>query len=99
MSPQDQGCLPGDGSFNCLNPWTQSGQCRMVRRGNYKLQMDMRGSNYLYDLSADPQEVNNLWEDENFRAVRDEMMQLLIGEMLRKTDVLPMPRGRLFVKI
>ena len=43
--------------------------------------------------------MNNLWEDENFRAVRDEMMQLLIGEMLRKTDVLPMPRGRLFVKI
>ena len=99
MSPQDQGCLPGDGSFNCLNPWTQSGQCRMVRRGRYKLQMDMRGSNYLYDLAADPQEVNNLWEDENFRAVRDEMMQLLIGEMLRKTDVLPMPRGKLFVKI
>lgn len=98
MSPAEQGCLPGDGSFNCLNPWTQSGQCRMIRRGQYKLQMDMEGNSFLYDLETDPCEAVDLWAEPCYAPIRDELMRELIKIMLQESDVLPLPRGRLFVK-
>lgn len=43
----------------------------------------------LYDLARDPAETNNLWSSVHHADVREEMMQRLVGAMLRATDPLP----------
>jgi len=50
-------------TFDELNTWTQCGVVRMARKGNYKIQMDMMGTGYLYNLADDPRELHNLWDD------------------------------------
>lgn len=92
ITPQMDGCMDGEKSFICLNRWTGSGQCRMLRKGNFKIQMDMRGNNYLYNLQEDPFEIENLWTIPQYNGIKYELMQLLIQYMLRYQDVLPVPR-------
>lgn len=85
--------------FDCLNTWSQSGQVRMVRKGSCKLQMDMMGKGYLYDLSKDPKEKNNLWEDYAYGEIKTELLALLARQMMRFCDPLPYPRNRYRIKV
>lgn len=87
--------LPGLGGpddlfdFDELNAVTQSGQQRMVRRGDWKLVVDNAGGGQLYDLSADPRELVNLWDRPQHLAVRAELLHDLSRWMLRAADPLP----------
>ena len=45
----------------------------------------------LYDLEADPHELNNLWEDAGHRALRGELMTELVRQMTRHGDTSPYP--------
>jgi arylsulfatase A-like enzyme len=81
-------------TFDCLNTWTQCGQVRMVRKGDYKLQMDMEGTGYLYNLAKDPREVRNLWTDPACAAVKMDMLVELNAAVLRAMDPLPAPHRR-----
>ena len=49
-------------TFDELNPVTQSGNLKMLRKGHWKLLYDMMGNGELYDLSKDPYELTNLFE-------------------------------------
>lgn len=84
--------------FDCLNTWSQSGQVRMVRKGDYKLQLDMMGNGYLYCLAEDPRERRNLWEEKTYEGIKTELLGLLAREMMRRSDTLPYPRNRYRVK-
>ncbi len=83
---------------NCLNSWTQCGSVRMIRKGDYKMQIDMMGNGYLYDLSEDRTEVNNLWDNENCVGIKAELLSELTKIMLKNTDIIPAPHDRLRVK-
>ena len=45
----------------------------------------------LYDLDADPHELNNLWEDAGHHALRGELMTDLVRQMTRHGDTSPYP--------
>ena len=55
--------------FDELNTWTQSGTMRMLRKGDWKLVYDMNANGQLYNLKADPSELNNLFSDKKFNKV------------------------------
>ena len=86
-------------TFDCLNSWTQCGQVRMVRKGDYKLQLDMLGAGYLYNLRSDPFEKNNLWDVSEYAPVQSEMLAELASTMMRAYDPLPVPRNRYRTKV
>lgn len=81
-------------TFDCLNTWTQCGQVRMARKGDYTIQVDMLGNGYLYNLKNDPMEVRNLWDDQSHVAVKADMLSALTAAMLRASDPLPPPHRR-----
>jgi len=84
--------------FDCLDTWTQCGMIRMVRSGDYKAVVDSRGEGYLYDITRDPLELNNLWNDEKYTAVKSDMLALLVKKMLQHCDPLPYPHHRYRIK-
>jgi arylsulfatase len=45
----------------------------------------------LYDLRDDPLELRNLWDEPAARAVRGELLERLVREMMDNQDVLPRP--------
>ena len=92
-------CLTNGETFAEMSSWTQSGQKRMIRKGNYKLQLDMMGKGYLYDLAADPFEVHDLFDDPAYLAVRADLLLELGAMMLRADDPIPAPRNRYRTKI
>ena len=101
----DKLTLTGEGAvgnmvtFDCLNTWTQCGQVRSLWKGNYHIQMDMMGKGYLYQLDNDPFELNNLWERKEYSKVKAEMTEALATEMLKQTDMLPVPHRRYRTKV
>lgn len=86
------------GAFDCLNSRTQSGQMRMVRKGDWKLVFDMDGIGQLYDLAADPAELVNLYFDPAHAAKCRELLEDLLAWRLRVEDPLPLPRTRYVMK-
>jgi len=94
-----EGALNPGCTYDCLNSWTQCGQVRMARKGRYKIQADMMGTGYLYDLETDPFEVSNLWDDAAYAAVRADMLLTLLSETLKAGDPLPAPRNRYRTKV
>jgi arylsulfatase A-like enzyme len=86
-------------TFDCLDSWTQCGQVRMLRKGPYKIQADMLGNGYLYDLDADPFELKNLFNDPAWLSVKSEMLLELTSAILRACDPIPAPRRRYHVKV
>ena len=97
---EEGACPPGGRplAFDELNTWTQCGQVRMLRKGRYKVQLDMMGTGYLYDLEADPCEVKNLFNDSAFIGVKADMLAELTAAMLRSCDPIPAPRRRYHFK-
>lgn len=70
----------------------------MVRKGQWKLQYDMRAQGHLYDLSTDPFEEHDLWCDPRFEKNKYELLEALAQKCLELTDTLPVPPDRFAVK-
>lgn len=86
-------CKPNiEGSFDGLNPWTQSGSLRMVRKGDWKLVMDQNGQGELYNLKKDPAEVDNLFDNEKNITEQADLLKELLTWSIRLQDPLPVPR-------
>lgn len=72
-----------------LDKVTQSGLQKMVRMGDWKLIYDMMGYGQLYDLSTDPAELKNLFNDPAASAKQQELMAELLMWTIRSQDSLP----------
>jgi len=97
------GIVAGDGlnpevSFDCLNSCSQSGTMRMLRKGRWKLVLDMQGRGQLYDLDRDPVELDNLYGRGDYGEVERELLADLLTWTLRAQDPLPLPRRRYVIK-
>lgn len=99
LTPQAEGACRAWETFDCLNTWTQSGQVRMLCKDGWKIQVDMLGAGFLYDLAADPGELNDLWNEEACAAKKGELLTELAAAMMRNTDALPAPRNRYRTKV
>jgi len=102
LNPEDDGLEVSrdgkPGAFDCLNSRTQSGTMRMVRKGDWKLIMDMQGKGQLYHLKEDPAELRNLYDDKKHLEKRLELQEDLVTWILRTQDPLPLPRRRYVMK-
>lgn len=72
-----------------LNAVTQSGNLKMVRKGDFKLTFDVMGRAELFDLSRDPGELHDLYGDPGHAAKRTEMLESLLSWTIRTEDSLP----------
>lgn len=75
--------------FDELNGCTQSGWMRMIRKGEWKLVIDMQGNGQLYKLDTDPMEIDNLYYKPEYRDIKGDMLEELVVWMLRMQDPLP----------
>ncbi len=78
-------------AFDELNACTQSGTMRMVRRGHWKLALDMQGRGQLYNLATDRFETDNLYGSPEHAAVQGALLVELAAWMMRADDPLPVP--------
>lgn len=100
LTPVDDRTLSEDKkTFVCMGSHTQSGQTRMARKGDYKIQLDMMGTGYLYNLKEDPAELHNLWDEPDFLPVKADMLATLASAMLRAADPIPAPHHRYRTKV
>jgi len=76
-------------SFDELNSYTQSGYLRMVRMGAWKLIYDMMGRGQLYNLDADPYELNNLYGKPEAAAEQMRLLEELLAWSVRLEDNIP----------
>lgn len=76
-------------TFDELNSVTQSGKRKMVRRGRWKMLFTHTGQGELYDLDADPMELDDLWDDLAHRETRREMAEEMLRWTIRTEDDLP----------
>lgn len=90
----DDGAITDGTTFVEMSSWTASGQMRMVRKGDYKIQMDMMGKGYLYNLQKDPAEVNNLWDNPEYLSIKVDMLACFAAAILRASDPIPAPHNR-----
>ncbi|MEW6356342.1 MAG: sulfatase-like hydrolase/transferase [Planctomycetota bacterium] len=97
VDPKDDGLEPAI-SFDCLNSRSQSGTMRMLRKGDWKLDFDMQGRGWLYNLADDPVELNNLYGKPEVAEIQCEMLADLLAWTLRVQDALPLPIRRYVVK-
>ncbi len=97
---EQEGALTKTGiaHFDELNSWTQSGMSRMIRKGDWKLIVDSYGHGELYDVSRDPSEIENLYDERRYAKKRMELMSDLIAWELRLQDPLPVPARRYLFK-
>ena len=72
-----------------LNSVTQSGKLKMVRMGRWKLLFDHTGHGELYDVEADPVELNDLYNNPDYRDMRLQMIEELLKWTIRSEDDLP----------
>ena len=61
---------------------------RMWRRKDYKLVFNATDVGELYDLQNDPEEIHNLFYDDNFIDIKKEMLDELYSEMVKIKDPL-----------
>ena len=99
LDPVREGATKDWHQFDCLDTWSQAGQVRMIRKGDWKLVVDMMGSKALYDISRDPYELNDLSSDPAFKDVLAEMALEFAAEVLRKADNIPSCRARYRTKV
>ena len=68
----------------------------MMRTLSHKLIYRYHGQSELYDMRADPREVNNLYNDPAHRSLREEMERRIMDWLIETSDVTPLeadPRG------
>ena len=75
--------------FDELDPVTQSGNLKMVRKGDWKLLFDMMGHGELYHLPSDPYELKNVFQEPANAEIRDQLLQELLKWTIRTQDDLP----------
>ena len=69
-------------------------QMTMLRTERYKLALSHSNEDAeLYDLEADPQEMNNLWHRADLQATKFDLMRRLIDRMAWTVDPLPVRRA------
>jgi arylsulfatase A-like enzyme len=90
---QDGTLVKGRKEFDELNTWSQSGTMRLLRKGDWKLIMDMQGAGQLYNMKDDPAEVNNLFNKVQHAQKQAELMYDMMAWELRMQDPLPYPRA------
>lgn len=61
---------------------------RMWRRKDYKLVFNATDLCELYDIRKDPNEMHNLFYDDNYRTIKKEMLEEMRAEMKRLNDPL-----------
>jgi arylsulfatase A-like enzyme len=98
ITATEEGALNDVIGFDELNQWSQCGQQRMVRKGDWKLLFDMQGNGQLYNLVEDPVELYNLYFDPQYRDIKQELHEELMAWSLRAQDSIPAPRRRYSVK-
>jgi arylsulfatase A-like enzyme len=95
LDPAMDGSRPSQGwewgGYDCLNSWTQSGVTRMVRKGDWKLQLDVLGRGQLYHLSDDPAELRNRYREPAVADVQRDLLAELAVWQMRTADPLPLP--------
>ncbi len=94
LSVTDDRCITDGTTFACISSWTSGGQLRSLRKGNLKIIMDMMGRGQLYDLSVDPYEVNDLWDNADYAVSKADMLSELCAAILRSDDPIPAPHNR-----
>lgn len=77
--------------FDELNAVTQSGRRRKVVSRGWALEADLTGSFRLYDVAADPLELDDRFDDPSLGDVRQALLELLAVWQLRAEDPLPIP--------
>ena len=75
--------------FDELNSYSQSGNLKMVRMGDWKLCYDMMGRGQLYDLKSDPAELRDHYGDPAVAETQMRMLKELATWTIRTEDVLP----------
>lgn len=80
--------------YDELNTWSQSGRTVMVRKGDWKIIVDMQGSVRLYNVVKDPHELRNLSGKCRFAKIEREMMNELLKWEISTVDPIPAPRNR-----
>lgn len=73
-----------------LFPYWKVGSCNgnMIRTMEWKLCYYNTGEGELYDMENDPYEQKNLYKDENYNDVKNNMMELLIKALMNCQDPL-----------
>ncbi len=85
-------------TFDELNTYSQSGTMRMLRKGDWKLIMDMQGRGQLFNLVDDPYETHNLYAKPEYAETRCTLTADLLAWTIRAQDPLPYPVGRYIFK-
>ena len=68
------------------------GRVRTLLEGGWRLSVyDGIERGYLYNLNADPNELENLWDDSSAAMIRYGMMERLVREMIATADTSPLP--------
>lgn len=73
----------GVAQFDELNRYTQSGWLRSVRKGPWKLNMDMYGKGELYHIEEDPLELKNLYGAPEHMREQVEMLETMSMWLIR----------------
>ena len=76
-------------TFDELNSVTQSGNLKMVRRGDWKLLFDSEGNGELYNLATDPAELVNHYGTPEWFEVQLALTTELLQWTIRTEDDLP----------
>ncbi len=82
---------------HCGAAWAEASEfrtMRMIRKGGWKLIIDMQGEGQLYHLADDPVELVNLYDQPEYATVQQALLTDLVVWMLRVQDPLPHPRRR-----
>jgi arylsulfatase A-like enzyme len=90
--PDPRRCLlpqPEGFAYDECSSYGYSGTMRMVRKGDWRLVMDMQGRGQLYDLARDPAELSNLYDLPEFAGVQRELLADLLAWTIRVQDPLP----------
>ena len=85
-------------SFDCLNSRSQSGTMRMLRKGRWKLAIDMQGRGQLYDLESDPGRAGQPVRKADHAEVERELLAESAGLDVTCPGSLPLPRRRYVIK-
>lgn len=97
---EGEGCLNiKKGSYDSLNSWTQSGSLRLLRKGEWKLIYDMKGTGEMYHIASDPSEVNNIYNDTKYNDIKTELLEHLLKWEIATQDPLPIPHKRYYFKV